>query len=112
MATELSTPLAPDQYDQFVTGQETTLAGERAWWRGLHALPEHDRERIVQVIKDDAPAYGRLGYRVKLDWSDEEDNADLFVRHPAKRKPTHSDVALLKGAMSATRARAGWGGSG
>jgi hypothetical protein len=102
--------LDPEAYGQFTSGQETTLEGERAWWSGLRHVPDADRQRIRQVIRDDAEAYERLGYNVEMKCS--SGDIEMSVKHPEGREVEHGDVALLKGSMGATRDRAGWGGAG
>ena len=103
---------APAEYGQFEKNLHIMPGGDgHLWWRSIDNLPlEENRARVIEVINDDAKAYKRLGYAVDLEWSNDGNDADMFIRH--KRTPNYSDIALLEGAMAATLARAGWGGSG
>jgi hypothetical protein len=105
--TVLTEYLAED-YADFRTGQETTLEGERAWWRNI--LPA-DRDRIAQEVMLHADAYRRLGYQVQLEIGANQQRIEIHVRH-RDRKVTTADIEILKGAMAATRVKAGWGGPG
>lgn len=82
------------------------------WWRRIDDLPtQGNQDNCRQTIDDDAASYRRLGYNVELVWSDDLNDADLYVRH-RKPNPNSSDIALLKGMAASTWLRAGWGGSG
>jgi hypothetical protein len=84
-------------------------AGAHIWWREIDDLPtEGERRNCRAVIEADARAYRDQGYRVELGWSDDREDADLYVYH--RQDPQSSDVALLKGAAASTWLRAGWGG--
>jgi len=100
--------LDAEDYSDFRTGQETTLEGERAWWRNII---EADFQRITAEIRLHADAYERLGYKVELLIDQGHKSITLHVKHKSRRVNT-ADLEILKGAMAATRVKSGWGGSG
>ena len=95
-----------EDYSDFRTGQETTLEGERAWWRNI--IPA-DVDRIKAEVELHIDAYERLGYKVESSF--EDDSIELYVKHK-RRQVTTADLEILKGAVAATRVKAGWGGPG
>lgn len=94
------------------SGHQEPGGDAHMWWRKIDDLPDQaNRDRVRQVINDDAESYKRLGYRVEgPTWSDDNNEVELWVRF--KQSPNSSDVALLGGSMAATLARAAWGGPG
>ena len=97
----------------FRKGSETTVEGERAWWRDIHTLPEVANQDFVRLtIEGHAAMYKELGYIVELKWSDDRNDADLAVEHRRGAKVDYDNVAVLEGSMAATKLKAAWGGPG
>ena len=97
---------AVEDYDT-KTGQESSQEGEYAWWDNIR--PE-DWERVKGIIQAYEAAFKDIGYRTEIHVDDAARHAHLWVRHPARAKVTPAHQGILKGAVSACRIEARWGG--
>ena len=89
------------------TGQESSNEGERAWWDDIR--PE-DWERVSSTVRAYDVAFHEVGYRTALHVDEGRRHLHLWVRHSRRANVTPAHQGILKGAVSALRIEARWGG--